>query len=542
MVIMVEKNVEWTTAAPLLSSFIQSENISQMRRPVLLRFKSDSFMEDLINLLQTNPKQLAGLIARPESFRAPPTGEPPDWQAPPPEMLKLYQPIHGFFYLIVASLVCHAPGLPDRVVNTAQSEKVSFVLRRIAPDGAEMAWVNDPTKDPPQSKAWVALSPDSIGEFKSVASNEELLPMFPLNFTDNGRKRRLLVGLIPTSSRETFQAAPGLSPFPSEDDPDLLKERAKKNPLLDEVETHVVEPLAKLLSYQPMSGAEVLEASQFILLDFALFLAKNLPTLWLVLVDPSLPAPADNTSALYTLLKSSIADVGVPWFLALQQAWASRQLFADGGPPVLPYNLQHTTINLDPTKNPGTLQTALQTALGPYVPLPPGAPGQLPGSPLQAEVPVMPKLDPTGGTRYVLRCVYQRPHCGPLHPDVVSDSTELFALAPFFDFDAPARPIRITMPIDTSIAGLRKFRKNVGILISNKLREQMESVTNLKNTLDGKLDGGQQFDLGTICSFSIPIITICALIVLMIFLLLLNIIFWWLPFIRICFPIKLKAS
>ncbi len=472
MVIMVEKNVEWTTAAPLLSSFIQSENISQMRRPVLLRFKSDSFMEDLINLLQTNPKQLAGLIARPESFRAPPTGEPPDWQAPPPEMLKLYQPIHGL----------------------------------------------------------------------SVASNEELLPMFPLNFTDNGRKRRLLVGLIPTSSRETFQAAPGLSPFPSEDDPDLLKERAKKNPLLDEVETHVVEPLAKLLSYQPMSGAEVLEASQFILLDFALFLAKNLPTLWLVLVDPSLPAPADNTSALYTLLKSSIADVGVPWFLALQQAWASRQLFADGGPPVLPYNLQHTTINLDPTKNPVTLQTALQTALGPYVPLPPGAPGQLPGSPLQAEVPVMPKLDPTGGTRYVLRCVYQRPHCGPLHPDVVSDSTELFALAPFFDFDAPARPIRITMPIDTSIAGLRKFRKNVGILISNKLREQMESVTNLKNTLDGKLDGGQQFDLGTICSFSIPIITICALIVLMIFLILLNIIFWWLPFIRICFPIKLKAS
>ena len=60
----------------------------------------------------------------------------------------------------------------------------------------------------------------------------------------------------------------------------------------------------------------------------------------------------------------------------------------------------------------------------------------------------------------------------------------------------------------------------------DKLREQMESVTNLKNTLDGKLDGGQQFDLGTICSFSIPIITICALIVLMIFLILLNIIFW----------------
>ena len=42
---------------------------------------------------------------------------------------------------------------------------------------------------------------------------------------------------------------------------------------------------------------------------------------------------------------------------------------------------------------------------------------------------------------------------------------------------------------------------------------------------------------GTICSFSIPIITICALIVLIVFVMLLNIIFFWLPFLKICFPI-----
>ena len=39
-----------------------------------------------------------------------------------------------------------------------------------------------------------------------------------------------------------------------------------------------------------------------------------------------------------------------------------------------------------------------------------------------------------------------------------------------------------------------------------------------------------------LCSFSIPIITICALIVLMIFVALLNIIFWWMPFLKICLP------
>jgi hypothetical protein len=44
------------------------------------------------------------------------------------------------------------------------------------------------------------------------------------------------------------------------------------------------------------------------------------------------------------------------------------------------------------------------------------------------------------------------------------------------------------------------------------------------------------------CSFSIPIISICALIVLSIFIGLLNIVFWWMPFLKICFPIGLEAK
>lgn len=183
------------------------------------------------------------------------------------------------------------------------------------------------------------------------------------------------------------------------------------------------------------------------------------------------------------------------------------------------------------------LYSALATAFK-VIPLPTTPPT---GVPTPASVPV-PKLEARPGTQYVLRCVYQRPHCGLLHPDVVSNSTEPFELASFFDVDAPARPIRISMPVDTSIAGLRKFKKNVAFIISDKLRQQMERVSDAKKALQGELGDAQQFDLGTICSFSIPIITICALLVLFIFLILLNIIFWWLPFIRLCFPISLKAK
>jgi hypothetical protein len=43
--------------------------------------------------------------------------------------------------------------------------------------------------------------------------------------------------------------------------------------------------------------------------------------------------------------------------------------------------------------------------------------------------------------------------------------------------------------------------------------------------------------LGMICSISIPIITICALILLFIFVLLLDLVFRWIPYFVICFPV-----
>jgi uncharacterized membrane protein (DUF373 family) len=44
-------------------------------------------------------------------------------------------------------------------------------------------------------------------------------------------------------------------------------------------------------------------------------------------------------------------------------------------------------------------------------------------------------------------------------------------------------------------------------------------------------------NIGMICSLSIPIITICALILLLVIVLALNVVFWWLPFFKICFPL-----
>jgi hypothetical protein len=45
-------------------------------------------------------------------------------------------------------------------------------------------------------------------------------------------------------------------------------------------------------------------------------------------------------------------------------------------------------------------------------------------------------------------------------------------------------------------------------------------------------------DGGMICSLSIPIVTVCALILLIIFVSLLDCIFHWLPFLMNCFPLN----
>jgi hypothetical protein len=154
-----------------------------------------------------------------------------------------------------------------------------------------------------------------------------------------------------------------------------------------------------------------------------------------------------------------------------------------------------------------------------------------------------------------IRCVYQRPLCGPIDPPLVSAPSREFQLAGFFDPDAPARPIRIGLPIDTSPAGLRKFDKNTAFMMSDMLCGQiarMKGITLgdlIRTVLPWPLhkdlsvpDGGAcvqgaGLEVGMICSLSIPIITICALILLMIIVSLLDIIFHWMPFFLICFPL-----
>lgn len=234
-------------------------------------------------------------------------------------------------------------------------------------------------------------------------------------------------------------------------------------------------------------------------------------------------------------------------------AWNSLAMPADYVPPPAPQDIQDTANNLL-DKLRYHLDRAIDeaftaNALGAVRPQAPDA------ARLARELKATLEAD-SGPPRYVLRFVHQRCDCGPLHPAVMSERSEVFELAGFFDVDAPLRPIRIALPFDTSPGGLRKFGKNSAFIMSDLLCGQMKRVRKLGfgdlvlsvlpwpfhkdlSVPDGGPcgSGGGAPTFGTICSLSIPIITIVAFILLIVIATLLDLIFRWLPFLMVCFPV-----
>ena len=159
---------------------------------------------------------------------------------------------------------------------------------------------------------------------------------------------------------------------------------------------------------------------------------------------------------------------------------------------------------------------------------------------------------------YCIRAVMEHPECQTVHPELLSDPTDPFLMAGFFDPDAPARPIRIGLPIDPTPSGLRKFDRNTVFQLSDLMCNQisrMKGVTfgdlvrsvlpwpfhkSLKRPGTGKCVPGS--DTGMMLVMSIPIITICAMLLLMIVVALLDMVFKWLPFFLLWIPVRKTAD
>lgn len=689
---MAKEQVQWAAPAPLWPLAAGANDITLrrnvLRKPVILRFAADTFMEDFIKLLETDPARLPELVVTPETWRGPTVAAEPVKPAPlfarklsrlglaaarknglapaisssqgatsllaaapvneATKKLKLYQPAHQRYYLVASSLVCGRAGLPDRAINSAKQESVTFVLRRMFPPGPlnintplppfnpatweEYAFVSTPT-----GSRWKRIPKQTQVNGGVLAQGEDQLPLFSMNFTeDDDRNRRLVAGLIPVGKREAYMGA-GFQKQAEDPDP-VVTPQAPPDPRMSLFWSQVTEPWKKLLE-QADSGKklnkgskipedpnddpppevslnadntaataqgtreEIQTGSWYIVLDFANLLETQTPRVWRHLKgqaplagEPAFTAAetelvnaitnvsfnltplaktefVKGTSYQTTQITSSLRDalIAVKTGAIENNLEAVKTSYNRKAPdalwpnflfpladPLLPGPLPNLPINDAPDDSDLELQRKRLDAFADKISaaLPAQFAAEVPTNPLVSQQP----MDMRDGW-FAIRCVFSRPECGPIDPPLLSEPTTPFQMAGFFDPDAPARPIRIALPLDTSPAGLRKFDKNTAFMISDMLCGQIDRLKGLSlgdlvlsvlpwplkkdlSVPDGgpcKSDSG--LEIGMVCSLSIPIITICALLLLMIIVSLLNIIFRWLPFFLFCFPLpRLKAK
>jgi hypothetical protein len=638
---MVRHRTIWAAPAPLWpEARVASDTAARgatIRRPAILRFASDEFMDELALILERDPSQLANLRAIDENWRHPaPLVAPPeplsglgrrlrqerkllprpiDTQdaatlelrtlaaGMPTTPYRLYHPASGRFYLAAACLVCDTPGLPDHVLETG--ERAAFVVRRLfAKPGSAVA-------GPPNPISWAADWQEyafhtrekvwHLVESPTPQPDEERLPLFPMNYiAEDGRRRRLLAGLVPVARRDAYMSAqrstaPSSSPLPGSPPDDsrimllhndliqpyqaILSVRARVPALaaIMDADKADKDAVRAKLSMDAEDNARLV--SWYALLDFGTFLLDYLP--WVAKQiglpfppnHPDNPLPptgaekiaADALLAKLGTVKDGTDLNGIPLTISVSEALKkiedSRKKLEE---TIKTYSRSNQANLPKPEDWPDFVfnldADGLQSLFTPAgidgrLPLEKLVSDALPAQPLRLPESVLAKPAPDAGSTgwFLIRFVYDRPNCGPMRPPELSAPSLAFELASFYEPDAPARPIRIMLPIDSSPGGLRKYTKNTALMLSDQLACQKERLGGMtlgdlvlsvlpwpfhKDLPSGATDcdagnGG----IGLICSLSIPIITICALLLLMIIVNLLDIIFHWVPFFIMCFPL-----
>lgn len=480
----------------------------------------------------------------------------------PNQPVKLYQPLHGCYYLVTASLVCRQVGLPDKAINQADGETISFVIRRLALQGEE-AWIPEG-----QGGSW-----KPVASIQDLMPGEERFPMHPVTvcskpdaprsvFTDNV-ERDLHYGYIPTGNRDKYNDTVArtdeqtVSPETFVDDfMRQAEEDVNSEPgidysfRMDLFVRRVYQPWASLMrridSFPTAAPTDATEQQLYLLLELGDFLKNNLPTLWESLVDEgsdgaSLPP---GMQALFDMISDDLEVDGTDGG-SLRDVLRTLEahfdaIRGDGDLPDVEIDVTDTFSGLDDTPPQfaeiDAFQTEIESAVTDEtqpIQLPDGEDAEIVNL-IRNQVQPLPDEEQV----YVIRTVYEYdPECPPIMSALPSQP---FSLARFFDPDAPARLVRLEAP-SIRPQDLRKFARGVGIEMSPELHNLTSSLTgeDAQDVIDSMGGGGLSIQM--VCTFSIQIIFLVAFIVMFIFLIALNFIFWWLAFLRICLPIPRRA-
>lgn len=536
------------------------------REPALLRFASDGFMDQLVATLDSEPAAVGDLLVARETWREPRVGITDALEDE--DAVPLYQPAQGRFYLVAATLTCLRYGLPDHRVDPGKDESVGFVLRRREPDGA----------------AGPELALDEDGRWRrapaaGVRPAETVHPLSTLTHQGTHGPRRLFVGFVPVSGRDRLARAETGTEAGSDSESQTVTPPAGDpaatfaDPRLARLLSAVVTPLRVGLNddndgkLDPVELAAGLRESVFFaLVELAELLATerhdrrtSLDALlgrWFIepppqrrrgitwadalrsarqaaAADPDLaftggePAPVAGRSV--AQLRAAIRELGITGSDEEAEDPSALRLVRDVAASLRPRDgerLRQAAEATGAVDEPDEVRAALRR-------------GEVPGASRlrsSAEREALEALAARGtglqqapgapaAPTYVIRCVYRRPRCPAPHDVLLSEPSRPFTLAGFFDPDAPARDLHIALPGDTSLEALRKYPKNVSVVMAKQLRSQMRKAAAVMEARSDAPGGS----IDWVMQLSIPIVTLCALLLLTIIVSVLHVVFWWLP-------------
>jgi len=481
-------------------------------------------------------------------------------------VLKLYQPIQRQFHVALIEAWCQQPGNPR--IDPAKVDSAGMVLRRVRQDpsrgtvmqgwmragGQLRGWVEvdrlggdkaDPAPGPRLARRATgsvqvdrALAPIFAQRDDAILA-EHVTPMFiaPPDVCTDAR-RTLFYGLVQTSSSELSEAPP--DPFENFG----ADSRAFRD--------HLVEHLRGDAVTMPLAG-EMLTPAWFEAFELgnADAIAQLAPN---VAAAIGVTATAVAVKRFILLLRQLAVE-----FDAFGDSTPSTELLGELDKIALPLVLQPTDVTQRTVSAGQFLRQASQILLErddaiaalempvSWPALDAGAQSGLGGKLSAALAERFRSLQGKAGrfdepdAQYMLRAfVRLKPEGGCPAKTLWSDYSQPFVIAPWYE-GSGAAPVQIPLPDLSNRALLKSLKPNVAFVVPPSLQALLGNDP--KDMLQGKgSKPGPGLTLGWICGFNIPIITICAFIVLNIFLSLFDLFFRWMLFFKICIPYPKKGG
>jgi hypothetical protein len=448
-------------------------------------------------------------------------------------VLELHLPMHRRFHLVLLEAACRTPGLPR--LDPAKLEGMGLVIRRIDAGGWS-GWM----KDSARRQGWLALHGDSLDPDPALRPRprnpaarqitdliaarrgesvfaEETIGLFvapPDLCAKLGRT--VLYGLVPVASAEETDVAPPAPDYTNlpADEAAAMREHLsgylKQRPRLAMPRAgEPLDPAWRPLDTNPTDDG----TTEGRLKAFAIFLQQLLVEFDAFGNEPTARALRDALDVIdLPMAEDRFGRVTRTMQAGTFAAQAAEILVAgepNGAGLTMP--LAWPAISAEAGNQLGTLALACLTRR------------------FAALAPPAPKFDQLSARYAVRGFIRVRGHADCPPKLVWSEYSEAFRILPWWESDGPAA--KIVLP---DIADLKKIKPSVAFQMPPAIANLLKGDP--KKLADGEGSTGG-LDIAWICSFSIPAITICAFIVLGIFLSLLNLIFGWLAWIKICIPI-----